>query len=67
MTNDPLFLLAAGACLMVAVILGLGIAQFGRGGIDGAKRSNKLMQARIVAQFIAVVLILLFVWIRSKG
>ncbi len=64
MLNDPLFLLAAGACLVVLVILTMGIATFGKGGTDNGKRSNKLMRYRIYAQFGAVALILLFVWLR---
>ncbi len=66
MLNDPLFLLAAGACLVVAVILGIGIGTFGKGGVEAAKRSNKLMRWRIIAQFIAVIVILLFVYIRRQ-
>ncbi|NIZ08188.1 twin transmembrane helix small protein [Pseudooceanicola sp. HF7] len=65
MANDPLFLVAGGAVLLVAVILMLGIGNFAKGG--DSKRSNKLMQARIIAQFLAVVLILLFVLIRQGG
>lgn len=65
MANDPLFLLAAFACIAVAVILMFGIGSFGKEGLDHAKRSNKLMRWRIIAQFIAVVLILLFVFVRK--
>jgi len=65
MAKDPLFLAVAGAVLLVVAILAFGIAGFARG-VDG-KKSNKVMQARIIAQFIAVVLILLFVWMRSSG
>lgn len=61
MLRDPLFILVALACIAVAVILAIGIKGFGVGGVEGAKRSNKLMQLRILAQFGAVVLILLFV------
>lgn len=61
MLKDPLFLLVAGACLTVAVILGMGIASFGKSGIENAKRSNKYMRWRIYAQFIAVLTILAFV------
>ena len=67
MRSDPLFLLIIAICLLVAVILALGIAQFVRGGIEGAKKSNKFMQARIAAQLVAVVLVVLFVWLRNKG
>ncbi|RKF16476.1 twin transmembrane helix small protein [Roseovarius spongiae] len=66
MLNDPLFLIAAAACLTVAVILGLGISTFGKGGAESGKRANKYMRWRIIAQFIAVVLIVAFVYIRSQ-
>ncbi|WP_163848842.1 twin transmembrane helix small protein [Pseudooceanicola aestuarii] len=65
MANDPLFLVAIAAVLSVAVILMFGIGGFARG-VDG-KKSNKIMQLRIAAQFVAVVLVLFFVWMRSGG
>ncbi|MBY5974802.1 twin transmembrane helix small protein [Pseudooceanicola marinus] len=65
MAQDPLFLVAAGAVLIVAIILMLGIGNFAKSG--NPKTSNKLMQWRIAAQFIAVLLILAFVLIRGKG
>lgn len=67
MLNDPLFILVALACGAVAIILLLGISTFGKEGIESSKRANKFMRWRIIAQFIAVVLILLFVFIRSQG
>ncbi|MBU3261624.1 MULTISPECIES: twin transmembrane helix small protein [Roseovarius] len=67
MLSDPLFIIVALACLGVALILILGISTFGKEGRDNAKRSNKLMRWRIIAQFVAVLLILLFVYIRGQG
>ena len=67
MLSDPLFIFAALACGVVAVILLMGISQFGKGDIESSKRSNKFMQYRIIAQFIAVAAILLFVLIRGDG
>lgn len=67
MLSDPLFIIAAIACLGVLVILMLGIGSFGKGGDGSAKRSNKLMRYRIYAQGLAVVLILLFVFVRKMG
>lgn len=67
MFGDPLFIIVALACLGVALILILGISTFGKEGRDNAKRSNKLMRWRIIAQFVAVLLILLFVYIRGQG
>lgn len=65
MLNDPLFLLVIAACIIVALILARGISYFGKGGVEAAKKSNKMMQLRIAAQFVAVVLIVLFVWLRG--
>lgn len=67
MLKDPLFIVAAIACGAVAIILLMGISTFGKEGLDNAKRANKLMRLRIIAQFVAVMLILLFVFIRRQG
>lgn len=67
MTNDPLFYIVAVACLAVAGILIFGIMTFGKGGDFNRKHANKIMRWRIGAQFVAVVLILLFVYIRRQG
>lgn len=66
MLNDPLFIVAALACAIVAIILAVGISTFGKEGVDNAKRANKFMRWRIIAQFIAVMLILLFVYVRRQ-
>lgn len=63
MTNDPFFYVVMIAVLAVAAILLYGIGGFARG-VD-PKKSNKVMQLRIAAQFFAVVLIVLFVWLRG--
>ncbi|WP_338549120.1 twin transmembrane helix small protein [Roseovarius phycicola] len=67
MLKDPLFILAALACGVVAVILIKGISTFGKEGVENAKRANKFMQYRIIAQFVAVLLILLFVYVRRQA
>ena len=67
MADDPLFILVVLSMAAVAVILIIGIGGFGRGGEFNRKYANKLMRLRIFAQFIAVVLILLFVWIARGG
>ncbi|PVA11353.1 twin transmembrane helix small protein [Pelagivirga sediminicola] len=66
MLKDPLFLLVAAACLAVAVILAMGVSTMGKPGVENGKRSNKLMRWRIIAQFLAVLLILAFVTIRNQ-
>ncbi|MCG7494220.1 twin transmembrane helix small protein [Thalassobius sp. Cn5-15] len=67
MADDPLFLVVAAACIGVLVILMIGIGGFTKGGEFNRKHSNKLMRLRLWAQLGAVVLILLFVWLRRGG
>ncbi|HAL77084.1 MAG: twin transmembrane helix small protein [Paracoccaceae bacterium] len=62
MAQDPLFIIVILAMAAVAIILMIGIGGFGRGGEFNRKYANKLMRLRIFAQFIAVLLILLFVY-----
>jgi hypothetical protein len=50
---------------VVAVLL-FGIGSFAKGGDFNKKYANKAMRWRIIAQFVAVVLILLFVWLRGE-
>lgn len=65
MFRDPLLLLVVLAVLIVLGILMLGIGTFGKGGEVNRKYSNKIMRWRIGAQFFAVGLILLYVWLRG--
>jgi len=51
------------ACLAVAVVLLLGLANMMRGG--SANLSQKLMRLRVLLQFLAIVLIMGVVWWRS--
>ncbi|KGM87827.1 Hypoxia induced protein conserved region [Roseovarius mucosus DSM 17069] len=67
MLQDPLFILVAVGCITVAVILIRGISTFGKEGVENAKRSNKYMQWRLIAQFVAIILILVFVYFRRQG
>ena len=67
MAQDPLFIVVVLSMAAVAIILMIGIGGFGRGGEFNRKYSNKLMRMRILAQFVAVALILLFVWIARGG
>ena len=62
MAQDPLFIIVILAMAAVAIILMIGIGGFDRGGEFNRKYANKLMRLRIFAQFIAVLLILLFVY-----
>jgi hypothetical protein len=67
MADDPLFWVAAVACFGVLIILMVGVGGFAKGGDFNKKYANKIMRWRIGAQFIAVLLILAFVWLRQGG
>ena len=67
MMNDPLFIIVAIACITVLAILTLGLGAFTKGGEFNKKYANKIMRYRIGAQFVAVVLILAFVFFRRMG
>lgn len=66
MINDPLFIVAALACFGVLVILMIGIGGFAKGGDFNRKHANRIMRYRIIAQAVAVALILAFVAIRGQ-
>ncbi|NBD30855.1 MAG: twin transmembrane helix small protein [Alphaproteobacteria bacterium] len=57
MTAQPLIIAIIIACVVVALILVRGVAMFGTGA--DPKKSNKVMQLRILAQFVAVVIIII--------
>jgi hypothetical protein len=67
MLSDPLFLVVALAALVVLGILLVGIGGFARGGEFSGKHANKIMRYRIYAQFVAVVLIVIYVLVRRGG
>lgn len=67
MFSDPLFLFATIACIVVLGILLFGIGSFAKGGEFNKKNANKIMRWRIGAQFVAVILIAGFAWLRSRG
>lgn len=64
MRDDPMFLAVAAASLAVLVVLMIGIGGFARGGEFNRRHANRLMRLRIIAQAVAIGLILLFVWLR---
>jgi hypothetical protein len=67
MANDPLFIIAGLACLLVLGILLVGVGGFAKGGEFNRKHANRIMRYRLAAQFVAVLLILLFVALRGGG
>jgi hypothetical protein len=67
MLKDPLFILVAIACLAVLAVLAFGIGTFGRGGEFNRRNANKIMRLRILMQFVAIVMILIFILARGGG
>jgi hypothetical protein len=65
MFSDPLFVFAAIACFVVLGILVFGIGTFAKGGEFNKRNANKIMRWRIGVQFVAVVLIVAFAWLRA--
>ena len=65
MINDPLFIVAALACFGVLIILMIGIGGFAKGGDFNRKHANRIMRYRIIAQAVAVGLIVLYVILRG--
>ena len=65
--GDPLFYAIIISCLAGVLILMLGLGGFATGGKFNKNNSNKLMRYRIGAQFIAVVLIVIYVFLRNQG
>ncbi|MCE8547450.1 twin transmembrane helix small protein [Ruegeria pomeroyi] len=57
-------LMAMGA---VVIVLMIGLGGFAKGGTFNAKYGNKMMRLRLLFQFIAVLLILLYVYLRGQG
>ena len=64
---DPLYILGVLAVGLTVIVLVLGIGSFGVGGKFHKSNSNRLMRLRILFQFIAVVALLGFVYLRSQG
>ncbi|WP_295047659.1 twin transmembrane helix small protein [uncultured Paracoccus sp.] len=66
MAHDPLFYVIALAMLAVLAILATGIGGFAKGGEWNRRNGNRMMRWRIIAQAVAVALIMLFVWLGGK-
>lgn len=65
MTDKPLLIIVVLAVLIVLGILATGIGGFARGGEFNRKNGNRLMRWRLIAQAIAVALIMLFIYLRG--
>src|SRR5947207_8036711 len=53
------------AMLATLAVLGLGLLSMARG--DSARRSNKLMQSRVLLQGIALLLFIVFIWLFRRS
>ena len=67
LAKDPLFLVVAFSALVVLAILMVGIGGFAKGGEFNRKHANRIMRWRLGAQFVAVILIVGFAYLRSGG
>ena len=65
MSNPIVTLVTVLACLVVAVILFMGLWNMFKGG--DPNRSQMLMRARVVAQFVALVVLLGALFLFGKG
>jgi hypothetical protein len=65
--HDPLDLLIYAALLIVFSILVLGIFALFKGGDFGRSYSNKLMRLRVLAQFVAILVLMGVLWARGHG
>ena len=63
--DDPFFILILIAVAAVVVVLAIGIGGFGKGGKFNQKYSNKMMRLRLLAQFVAVLLIVAYVYLKA--
>ncbi|MFN3575926.1 MAG: twin transmembrane helix small protein [Tabrizicola sp.] len=67
MLSDPLFIFAAVACFVVLAILLFGIGTFAKGGEFNRRNANRIMRWRLGVQFVAVVAIVAFAWLRARA
>lgn len=66
MRDQPMFYVIALMLLVVLAVLATGVGGFARGGAFNRKHGNRLMRWRLIAQAIAVALIMLYLWMRSS-
>ena len=60
--SDPFFIVVLVAVVAVVIVLMFGLGGFAGGGAFNKKNANKIMRLRLLAQFIAVILIVIYVW-----
>jgi hypothetical protein len=62
-----LLIVALIACLFVLAVLLFGVGTFAKGGDFNRKHANKIMRLRLLAQAVAVALLVLTVWLARSG
>lgn len=65
MLNSPVYLLILAALFCTVVVLAIGVIGFARDGEFNRKHGNRMMRWRIIAQFIALCLIMLYLWLHG--
>lgn len=65
MQDQTILYVIAIAMVIVLAILATGIGGFAKGGEFNRKHGNRMMRWRIIAQAIAVAIIMLFIWMNS--
>ena len=53
--------------IATALILGVGLYSLAKGGAFSKQNSNKLMRLRVMAQAVTIAIMMLFLWLVSKG
>jgi hypothetical protein len=64
---EPVTILTALAMLVVLAVLIAGLINLYRTGDKARSRSNQLMRLRVLAQFVAVVLLMLGLWLKARS
>ena len=64
---SPLYIFILVMLGAVVLVLAIGIGGCAKGGKFNAKYANKMMRLRLLLQFVAVLLILLFIYLRQNG
>ncbi len=65
--SQIILIVALVACFAVLGVLLFGVGSFARGGDFNKKHANRIMRLRLIAQAIAVALIVLAVWAARQG
>lgn len=65
--SSVLYILIPIVFIIVVAVLAVGVIAYARGGKFNKSHSNKLMQARVLFQFIAIVLLLLLAVVGNSG